>query len=1111
MNEEQLQQAKEIFEQAAERDPSEWPALLDEACAGDAEVRAEVEELLRFLPKSGEFIERPYLEDSSLVQPLAPSLEAGRLIGNYKVLEEIGRGGMGAVYRAVRADDEFSKQVAIKLVWPGFDSAEVVRRFKQERQILADLDHPNIARLLDGGTTDEGWPYVVMEYVDGAPITEYCNERKLSVNQRLQLFQQVCAAVEYAHRHLVVHRDLKPGNIFVTRDGAVKLLDFGIAKILDPSLRDGAPSLTNTGLYAMTPEYASPEQARGERITTATDVYSLGVTLYELLTGAHPFRFKTRVLHEVLRTICEEEAMRPSQVCSPGFSRKDSTIPAEAGTTNATNTLENTPDKLRRRLQGDLDNILLKALRKEPAQRYASVEQMNQDIARHLAGKPVVARKPTFAYRAGKYVRRHKAGTIGVLSLIIALMAGGAALFINFRNAEAELRRKNRELYAANIKLANENYRRGDYARARSLLAQYQPGQDGTQEDLRGFEWRYLWRLLNRDRMTLHYQSTIHAMTVSPDGKIVATGMHNGTIILRDAATGQEIITISGKGAIIRSLNFSPDGKRIVAGDAKGFASVWDTATGQALTTVQGHGNLIVCSVAFSPDGKSFATGGADKTARLWNATNGEPLLTFPGHTNWVGAVDFSPDGRLLATGGLDWKVKLWELPTGKLRATLEGCQGDIWRIQFSSDGQFIVAGAINRPAVRWRISDGRMLHTFEGTPQGSLGTRLSPDGRMLALAGNDRTLKLFDIGSRREIAAFKGHDAYVGFSAFAHDGRWLASADNKTVKIWDIESALEPEQIRVCAQCEIDTIAISPDGKTVAAAGDGRARPADTATRAITLWDTATGGRVGILEGHTVRVFDVQFSLDGSKLASASGDQTARLWDIAKLREAATMPERDYQKWAVAFSPDGKLLATGGLDGVLRFWDVASAREIRSIKAHTDYVNSIAFSPDGSRLASGAHESVVAGHDDAQLKMWDVATGQELPAFREKMGRVNCVRFSPDGKLLASGNLGSAVRIRDAMTGKLLLTFQGNAENVFSLAFSPDSRRLATAGGDHTIKIWDVTTGQELLTLEGHSAWVRSVTFSSDGKMLVSGSFDGTIRIWRAAAEDEVRARIGR
>jgi serine/threonine protein kinase len=353
MTEEQLQQAKGVYETVAERDPSEWTALLDDACSDDRELRAEVEELLSFLPQSGDFIEHPPLADHSLFKSIAQTLSAGRRIGTYRVLEEIGRGGMGAVYLAVRADDEFSKQVAIKLVWPGFDSAEVVRRFKQERQILANLDHPNIARLLDGGTTEEGWPYVVMEYVDGVPITEYCNERQLSVAERLKLFQQVCAAVAYAHRNLVVHRDLKPGNIFVTREGSVKLLDFGIAKILDPSLRADALSLTHTGMYAMTPEYASPEQARGENITTASDGYSLGVVLYELLTGVHPFRFKTRVLHEMLRTICEDEPARPSLVCSTGFSRKDSSteLPLEGDTTNFLSAHENTPDKLRRQVE----------------------------------------------------------------------------------------------------------------------------------------------------------------------------------------------------------------------------------------------------------------------------------------------------------------------------------------------------------------------------------------------------------------------------------------------------------------------------------------------------------------------------------------------------------------------------------------------------------------------------------------------------------------------------------------------------------------------------------------------------------------------------------------
>jgi serine/threonine protein kinase len=303
MTPERWQHVRTVFDHVASLPLVERAAYLDTACTGDADLRREVESLLLSHHEAGtEFLNTPAI---NLSRP-APS-RVGRRIGAYNIVEEIGRGGMGEVYRAGRADGQYEKEVAIKLVRGGYDTASVLERFRHERQILASLDHPNIARLLDGGTTDEGLPYLVMELIEGTPIDQYCDARKLNVNERLGLFVQVCSAVQYAHQRLVIHRDIKPGNILVTKEGVPKLLDFGIAKILDP-----ATSAATTVAGPMTPEYASPEQIRGEPITTATDVYSLGVVLYQLLTGRSPYPKNTHVPHEYARAICEVEPERPS-------------------------------------------------------------------------------------------------------------------------------------------------------------------------------------------------------------------------------------------------------------------------------------------------------------------------------------------------------------------------------------------------------------------------------------------------------------------------------------------------------------------------------------------------------------------------------------------------------------------------------------------------------------------------------------------------------------------------------------------------------------------------------------------------------------------------------
>ena len=401
----ELETVEEIFHAALAGDPEQLSAFLDERCAGDEALRGKVEQLLAAHGQADGFIETRIATFASSILTDADDTDLliGQRIGHYKVLQRISAGGMGTVYLAERADEQYEKQVAIKLIKRGMDTDSVLRHFRNERQILAGFDHPNIARLLDGGATESGLPYFVMEYVEGMPIDRYCEDHRLSIAERLKLFREACAAVTYAHRHTVIHRDIKPSNILVTKDGVPKLLDFGIAKILQPG--DGAEALaTITGFRLMTPEYASPEQVRGEPVSAATDVYSLGVVLYQLLTGQKPYRLKTRTPEEISRAIVEQEPPRPSTAVAANDGSSKSQAP--------------NPKLLR----GDLDNIVLLALRKEPERRYPSVEQFSEDIRRHLEAQPVVARKDTLAYRTAKFIRRNSTLTaVATACLLLAL------------------------------------------------------------------------------------------------------------------------------------------------------------------------------------------------------------------------------------------------------------------------------------------------------------------------------------------------------------------------------------------------------------------------------------------------------------------------------------------------------------------------------------------------------------------------------------------------------------------------------------------------------------------------------------------------------------------
>ena len=433
VTDERWKRIKALFASAIEQPPDTVGAWLDAHCGGDADLARELESLIASHRSADGFMETPAIAEPGAATAVAdrviPSIQSAmiqRRLGPYRLVAELGRGGMGVVYLAERDDEAFSRQVAIKVVHAGVLHPSLVDRFEAERRILARLEHTNIARLLDAGTDESGTPFAVMEHVEGTPIDVYVRDHRLSIAQRLALFCAVCDAVQYSHERLVVHRDIKPGNVLVTGDGVPKLLDFGIAKLLDPS--GAAPERTRTDLRALTPESASPEQVRGDPITVASDVYSLGVLLFRLLTDTSPYQGRARTDAEMARAICEEDAPRPS----------DAAADAGAGLSPREISVR------RRELKGDLDLITIKALRKEPQRRYASVERLARDITRHLGGEPVEAAPDSQRYRAGKFLRRHRAGVALAAAIAVTTAAGLVATLLQARVARIERERAER-------------------------------------------------------------------------------------------------------------------------------------------------------------------------------------------------------------------------------------------------------------------------------------------------------------------------------------------------------------------------------------------------------------------------------------------------------------------------------------------------------------------------------------------------------------------------------------------------------------------------------------------------------------------------------------------
>ena len=461
MEPELWRQVEDLYHRVLELDESSRAEFLEHSCRDDEVLRRELESLLSHEKAAEHFIESPAMEVMGKLAANQPGINEGEKIGAYRIVREIGQGGMAVVYQGERDDQNFRKRVAIKMVKPGIGTEQVLQRFRNERQTLAALDHSNIVKLLDGGSTESGLPYLVMEYVEGLPIDRYCDLNKLSIAGRLRLFRDVCSAVQYAHQNLVIHRDLKPGNILITKEGLPRLLDFGIAKLLNPECFE-TPLATRLDWRAMTPDYASPEQILGDPVTSASDIYSLGVLLYEILTGHRPYQVAGSSQREIERLVSETEPLRPSTQVSTDRDGLKAIAEMRA----------EEPKQLVSLLRGDLDWITMKALEKDPSRRYATASEFSADIGRYLSHEPVLARPASAAYRARKYVRRHPVGVTAAAGLLLLLAGFTGMQSFQLRRITRERDRANRvtEFMEGMFKVSDPSEARGNNITAREIL-----------------------------------------------------------------------------------------------------------------------------------------------------------------------------------------------------------------------------------------------------------------------------------------------------------------------------------------------------------------------------------------------------------------------------------------------------------------------------------------------------------------------------------------------------------------------------------------------------------------------------------------------------------------
>jgi len=983
----------------------------------------------------------------------------GTKIGHYELMELIGEGGMGLVYLAEQKEP-VKRKVALKIVKLGMDTKQVVTRFEAERQTLALLEHPNIAHVFDAGTTETGRPYFVMEYVEGKSITKYCDEQKLSVEERLELFQQACEGVHHAHQKGIIHRDIKPSNILVSvqDDKPVpKIIDFGIAKAITQPLTEKT-SYTEQGQLLGTPEYMSPEQAEMayQDIDTRSDIYSLGVVLYELLAGVPPFdakRLREGGIDHIQQVICEEEPRTPSaRLTSLGDKAKTF---AESRRTQIIT--------LTRRLHRELEWIPMKAIRKDRTRRYRSASELADDIQNYLTGTPLIAGPESTVYRARKFVRKH-AGSVATVALVVVVIVLGLVVStaLSFRaekarakeaaartraeqahvHAEEQADKYRRLSYVHSVALADVKYRERNLWSAKQLL-------ESCPNDLRNWEWYRLSYVMDEALITFRPPSRAERVAFSPDGKSLISGNTDGTITVWDAETGTEVRTLKGHEKRIRSLVLSPDGKRIASGSGDGTIKIWHINNGLELITIQTNKGGIR-SIAFNPDGTQIVSSGyGKKPIQVWDANNGENVLTIQGDDNWVNQIALSPDGSRIIAGSIG-KLIQWDAATGEKIGVLELEQKNFsaYCISYSPEGTRVAVGCLHGRIMVLDIVNGSEVMCIEGSGRGrDLVTAIafSPDGRRVIAGGKDQIIKILDAETGDRISTLIGHRQDIIDLAYSKDGKRIASASvSGQIKIWDPEKDRE---------------------RTV-------------------------------LKGHDKWVKDMVFAPDGKQLISASEDGTIKVWDVSEAREISTL--RGHEGWVncVAISPDGTYLASGGRDRTVRLWDLASAQQIRSIAGHGGTVYSVAFSPDGKCIASGGK--------DRKVRVWDAATGEELRMLSGHKGFVYSVAFSPDGKRIVSGG-GQAIKVWDAATGEELMTLSGHKSIILSVLFTPDGKRIVSGSYDTTIRVWDAATGDELMVLHGHKSKIQAIAMSKDGTRIVSGSHDCTAKVWDMATGAEL------